>query len=41
MLVMEDVDNSAFLTELFEAMYPQLPPPKVKAAKGKEKPKTP
>ena len=34
MLVVEDVDNSAFLTELFEAMYPQLPPPKVKAAKG-------
>lgn len=34
MLVVEDVDNSAFLTELFEAMYPQLPPPKAKAAKG-------
>lgn len=34
MLVVEDVDNSAFLTELFETMYPQLPPPKAKAAKG-------
>ena len=41
MLVVEDVDNSAFLTELFEAMYPQLPQPKAKAAKsGAPKAKT-
>ncbi len=30
MLLVEDVDNRAFLTELLEAMYPELPAPKKK-----------
>ncbi len=28
MLLVEEVDNKAFLTKLFEAMYDELPPPK-------------
>lgn len=30
MLLVEDVDDRAFLKELFEAMYPELPEPKRK-----------
>lgn len=30
MLLVDDVDNSDFLTELFEAMYDELPTPKKK-----------
>ena len=30
MLLVEDVDNRAFLAELLEAMYPELPAPKKK-----------
>lgn len=33
MLLVEDVDNKAFLTELFEAMYEELPLPKPKKKK--------
>ncbi len=31
MLLVEDVDNKEFLTELFEAMYNELPSPKKKS----------
>ena len=30
MLLVDDVDNKEFLTELLEAMYPELPAPKKK-----------
>lgn len=30
MLLVDDVDNRAFLRELIEAMYPELPAPKKK-----------
>ena len=33
MLLIEDVDDSAFLTGLFEAMYGELPPPSRKKRK--------
>ena len=33
MLLVEDVDNKEFLTGLFEAMYEELPAPKVKKKK--------
>lgn len=33
MLLVEDVDNKEFLTELFESMYDELPEPKVKKKK--------
>lgn len=33
LLVVEDVDDSAFLVRLFEAMYPELPAPKPKKKK--------
>ena len=31
MLVLEDLENSEFIYELFEAMYPELPEPKRKS----------
>lgn len=36
MLLVEDVDNRAFLKELFEAMWPELPEPKTKNRKSKK-----
>jgi len=33
MLLFEDTDNKAFLKELFEAIYPELPEPKAKKKK--------
>jgi len=33
MLLVEDVDNKEFLTELFQAMYEELPIPKTKKKK--------
>ena len=33
MLLVEDVDNKDFLVELFNAMYEELPAPKVKKKK--------
>ena len=33
MLLVEEVDNKAFLTKLFEAMYDELPPPKSRRRK--------
>lgn len=30
MLLVDDVDNKAFLTDLFNAMYEELPAPKVR-----------
>ena len=30
MLLVDEVDSKAFLTELFEAMYDELPSPKAK-----------
>ncbi len=38
MLLVEDLDDRAFLRTLFEAMYPQLPEPKQKKSKGKSSP---
>lgn len=37
MLLVDDVDNRDFLTELFEAMYEELPEPKPKKTNKKEK----
>lgn len=33
MILVEDVDDEEFLTELFEAIYPELPEPKPKKKK--------
>ncbi len=33
MLLVEDVDDRGFLKQLFEAMYPELPAPKMKRGK--------
>ena len=37
MLLVEDVDDRAFLKELFEAMYPELPEPKKNSKNRREK----
>ena len=37
MLLVEAVDNRAFLKELFEAMYPELPEPKKNSKNRREK----
>lgn len=37
MILVEDVDNKEFLTQLFQAMYDELPFPKPKKKSGKSK----
>lgn len=37
MLLVENVDDKAFLSQLFIAMYPELPEPKKNSKKRREK----